>query len=50
MSPRTMRHGMVRRPFRPPIRRNIWRTRRILWRTTRRFILGTSILLMISGT
>ena len=52
MSPRAgpMRRRMVRRPFRPPIRRNIWRARRILWRTTRRLILGTSVLLMIGGS
>ncbi len=52
MSPRPgpMRRGMIRRPFRPPIRRNIWRTRRILWRTTRRLILGSSVLLMIGGS
>ena len=52
MSPRpgTMRRGMTRRPFRPPIRRNIWRARRILWRTTRRLILGSSVLLMIGGS
>lgn len=52
MSPRPgpMRRGMVRRPFRPPIRRNVWRARRIIWRTTRRLILGSSVLLMIGGS
>jgi hypothetical protein len=52
MSPRPgpMRRGMIRRPIRPPMRRNIWRARRILWRTTRRLILGSSVLLMIGGS
>ncbi len=52
MSPRPgpMRRGMVRRPFRPPARRNVWRARRILWRATRRLILGSSVLLMIGGS
>ena len=52
MSPRPgpMRRRMVRRAVRRPIRRNIWRARRILWRTTRRLILGTSVLLMIGGS
>ena len=45
-----MRRVMIRRPFPPPIRRNIRRARRILWRTTRRIILGSSILLMIGGS
>lgn len=45
-----MRRRVVRRAVRRPIRRNIMRARRILWRTTRRLILGTSVLLMIGGS
>lgn len=53
MSPRLgrpMGRRMIRRAFRAPIRRGVWRARRILWRTTRRLILGTSVLLMIGGS
>ncbi|MFX1453119.1 MAG: hypothetical protein ACFFCM_19950, partial [Promethearchaeota archaeon] len=52
MSPRfgPMRRRIVRRAIRRPIRRSISRARRILWRTTRRLILGTSVLLMIGGS
>jgi len=52
MTPRPgpMRRRMVRRAVRRPIRRNVWRARRILWRTTRRLILGSSVLLMIGGS
>jgi hypothetical protein len=52
MTPRLgpMRRRMVRRAIRRPIRRNIRRARRILWRTTRRLLLGTSVLLMIGGS
>jgi ribosomal protein L40E len=45
-----MRRRIVREVVRRPIRRNIWRAQRILWRTTRRLILGTSVLLMIGGS
>jgi ribosomal protein L40E len=48
--PRPMRRHMVRRAVRSSIRPNILRARRILWRTTRRLILGTSVLLMIGGS
>lgn len=52
MSPRParIRRRMVRRAVRAPIKRNIRRARRILWRTTRRLILGTSIILLIGGS
>ncbi|MFX1600824.1 MAG: zinc ribbon domain-containing protein [Promethearchaeota archaeon] len=52
MSPRParIRRRIVRRAVRRPLRRNIRRARRILWRTTRRLILGTSVLLMIGGS
>ena len=52
MSPRParIRRRMVRRAVRRPIRRNVRRARRILWRTTRRLILGTSVVLLIGGS
>jgi len=52
MSPRParIRRRMVRRAVRRPIRRNIRRARRILWRTTRRLIFGTSVILLIGGS
>ncbi|MFX1503580.1 MAG: zinc ribbon domain-containing protein [Promethearchaeota archaeon] len=52
MSPRfgPMRRRVIRRVIRRPLRRNVRRARRILWRTTRRLILGTSVLLMIGGS
>lgn len=52
MSPRParVRRRIVRRAVRAPIRRNIRRARRILWRTTRRLIFGTSVILLIGGS
>ncbi|MFW9877816.1 MAG: zinc ribbon domain-containing protein [Candidatus Thorarchaeota archaeon] len=50
MSPGPMRRRMVRRAIRAPISRNLRIVRRIIWRTTKRLIFGTSVILLIGGS